>query len=363
MPKFRILHIADPHLCLEPNRKNRISLWLEGKQDTLEGFEYTRYRNARRRKKSDPPSEGGYEFRQRIFSDFYFSSYRPIVAEQLARFVDFNRQKFDAILCAGDLATTGGLDDLNSAYRFISQDPQWGQFLPQRVYEPLSNLGRTLVLMPGNHDRYKDGTGAAGGVTFDLVFRRFWPAQGRKKVHWHILSRTQGRLAIVAADFSLAGNSDVTDKGGSRLFKIWGQGKCHPEILQELELTTAELREKYSEIVVVWAVHFPPMGLRADDNLALRDCEKLIESTRRCEVDLLLSGHLHRKLDNELNRGRHLSAGTCCAADFEAHHWIHLVEIETANGRIQELSRQDYRYSLEEKMFVESGFQNFTLAS
>lgn len=362
MPRFRILHISDPHFCVKPNRKNRIALWQEGKQDTLEGFGYTAFHTIpRRRTSSDAPISEEDTIAQQHFADFFFSSYRPIVAEQVARFAHYNRDKFDGIVCTGDLSTTGLSADLSSALHYFARDPQWGQFLEQQIYDPLNDLGRSLVLMPGNHDRYKDGAGAAGGVTFDLVFDRFWPAPEKQRVTWDVLQRDDGGLAIIAADFALNANSDVTETGPSKQFKIWGQGKCHDAVLAELEGTTVELRQNYPKLAVVWAIHFPPAGVTPDNHLALRECEKLKEAVDRRSIGLLLTGHLHRKLEHELSGCRLLGAGSCCAVDFESYHWIHIVNIETHDGVITGLSRDDYKYSLDEKMFVKDGHQEFAM--
>ena len=189
------------------------------------------------------------------------------------------------------------------------------------------------------------------------------PTGQKLRVSWEVLQQSDDHLGIIAADFSLLTNADVEDSGQRKLNKVLGQGKCHTNVLNELENTTRELRDLYPNLVIVWAVHFPPVGIDPDDDLALRECVMLKNSATKLNVRVLLAGHLHKKLEHELGLGRMLGAGSFCAVDFEGNHWIHLIELDARSGELVGLSREDYKFSINERMFVKDGRQEFFLAS
>jgi predicted phosphodiesterase len=329
MPVFRLLHVSDFHLCPEPNRKNRLELWSEGRRsfDSLTGHE---------------PSLVSYGL----------SSYRPLLAEDVVRLAGDPKSQVDAIICTGDLATSGNLGDLESARNYFKNGISNFTGLAAKVSKGLYEIGKPILIMPGNHDRYKDTLGAAGGKSFDFVFNGLWARRGKDRVDHMLVRKGDSRIIVIAADFCLEKDSHaVRIQRLPKKITRMGQGKCYPHVLQTLRQHTKDMREKYVNAHVIWAVHFPPVGV-ADGKMTLIDGEELVLAARELDVQLAISGHLHKVLHEMLIPGTLLGAGTCCAVNTDEIHRAHILEISLNENTLTGLSRENFSWSLDKKMFV-----------
>jgi len=239
--------------------------------------------------------------RGRDFWDDWLSRRNPLckpaarsLSVAVARTAHQYSERFDAILITGDLATTGVRDDLDTALNFLEAAPIDGRPWMSAEDEPtLRGVGCPILLMPGNHDRYRDGFGSPGGDLFDHVFDRYW--SGGQGVH---VLKFGDLLWIVACDLTLA-----VDEKLSR-FDFPGKGKVYPQRLERLKEETDRLRSGNPSMPVVWAIHFPPRFGRFCGDLSrsaqlelklleLIDEDLLIAAAREAFVSHLLCGHTH----------------------------------------------------------------------
>lgn len=349
MGNFRLLHATDFHICIEPNRKNRISLWREGKQDSLEGFGKTDFRTARLRPGSGIQAANilGGTFPQRFFDDFYFSSYRPEVSEQFARFVHFNKDAIDLIVLSGDLATTGLASDIKSAFDYFVINPNWRFGYSQSHYRPPIDDSIPTVVIPGNHDRYRDSVGRAGGNNFDLKFDGLWPI-GRlksKRVSYNAVGAEE-QIIVIGADFTFKLNSDAIGQRGNRTARILGRGICHDDVLKDLISITTTLKSENPNAAIVWATHFP-VGMVEDDALALVNWEYVRDAAIANGIQVILAGHIHEKKRIDHSGCVVFVSGSCCAVDFIDNHCFSLLEFETEREIIKTVKNRNFRFQLD----------------
>jgi hypothetical protein len=179
----------------------------------------------------------------------------------VARVAYLRGNRLDVILVTGDLATTGDARDLRPAHEFVDAAPVSGRRAPwlTAAGKPtLQAAGAPIVLLPGNHDRYQGLTKNAGGTQFDAFFANYWKTSSRGQLPASPSVQTlvvlQGgtgeKLAIVAADFTLATNADADASRGG-WFAYLGQSKAYQVIVDALKKETADQRNLYSSLAVV----------------------------------------------------------------------------------------------------------------
>jgi 3',5'-cyclic AMP phosphodiesterase CpdA len=238
---------------------------------------------------------------------------------------------FEHLFVTGDLAATGYPNDLERAYRFLTefqaQTPQPWKNTSSKPEEPTIGFLRDRIdAMPGNHDRYLAGSLCSpGGTEFDTIFndtarpRQFWVArQGAQK--WQVLKKPGGRpLALLAADFTLAS----TDLGEIRYGGWFGQGRAYQKIVLDLEKATTDLvsdcqqwgrkvgDRTWEDPAILWVIHFDPTS--TSRTLHLLDAGNLIQAATRLKIPALLGGHTHESLVRPLTLTTNaLVAGTVC---------------------------------------------------
>jgi predicted phosphodiesterase len=335
------LHASDFHFCTEANRKNRFIHWSNPKNETLKNFEKTtiRYLSMSSWKNWFGGIADGRHRAQHLAQDFYFSSFRPQATERFARFIEANESSIDLLVLTGDLATTGQSTDLEEAKRWLTVDSTWLSRLRMDKQMPPVRKGVNTLLMPGNHDRYKDGVGSAGGLLFDQLFRDYWPKlpSMTNRVSWEAIGSGES-LIVVAADFSLRSNHDIGVKEYKRFSRLLGRGYCHQDVLLELVNTTEQLKKKYQSAAIVWALHFP-IGNVDDDALALVDWVAARDAALKLGIRVVLAGHLHQHKNLEHGDVKVLVSGSCCAVDFEDQLSFAFIEINTNGSEISNLKR------------------------
>ena len=231
-----------------------------------------------------------------------------------------NRDAYDAILITGDLAHTGHVDDLNLAHSFVNS-PNVSPDYPWKTTSnkvTLAGLGREIIVLPGNHDRFKqDDMRYPGADEFSKVFHQFWTS-GRKvraRNGYLKIKYTEHGLGVICADFTLNEKEGAQKAGGISKYLLpfnyeyLGQGKVTQEVLDELEEVTGIFRGLYPRVPVIWAIHF---SFDTPQDLCLIYEEMLAEKAALLNIPIILSGHTHNEEDLPIKKGkvRNITAGS-----------------------------------------------------
>src|SRR5258706_4918363 len=269
-------------------------------------------------------------------SIFSPSSHDPDLLDAIVRNLYNRRANLDAILLSGDLATTGLTHDMAAAATHLNSTPT-RDYRNADDLPTFQSLERELILLPGNHDRYRNAAFFPAGREFDERFSRYWhPVHEVQSVTLQI---NQQRLAIVCADFCLHNSYDATD-----FFGMLGQGKAYESTIFDLERETQ--LQHASGAAVIWAVHFPPRFPSIADSLQLLADANLLEAAGRAKVGHILCGHTHQPLiyppDNPAVRI--FCAGTACQYWAPYGNLIHIYDIQAEGTTIIDASRQDLRW-------------------
>jgi hypothetical protein len=254
----------------------------------------------------------------------------------------FNWHKeLDAILISGDMAVTGGDDDLLSAKEKLST------LLNQ------TGFNKPIILLPGNHDRYRTLLGLPGGSNFDQKFSAYWPVGMQGVYSCFLPNKAAPTLAIICADFSLRQVMDSSGLGGH-----WGQGKVDKDRLQGLVDETETIISSNPDCGIIWMVHFAPKyedeHLDFDHRLILLDSDYLIEAAKKVGVKYIFCGHTHQHADYliKVNGGVQIhcaGSSTCLGNDHQAT--IHLRLIEITDVGIESIRSRTYFYNPDLQIF------------
>ena len=222
------------------------------------------------------------------------ASHSTRAAKALSRYLESDvlpKHSPDILLITGDLAATGSVEDLEVAKEYIG--PHRGGAWANRMQEPiLAVSGLSLALIPGNHDRYREGTLKPGSMNFEQVFSSEWKPQsncGRVSTA-EVLKKNGLRVAVIGADFTLRAAADCAEIHG-----YFGKGKVHSDVLSNLVDSTARAKESLHCSAVVWLVHFPPRFLGIDPNLDLDLHDTLIAAAESLGVCAIFCGHTHKQ--------------------------------------------------------------------
>jgi 3',5'-cyclic AMP phosphodiesterase CpdA len=218
------------------------------------------------------------------------ASFAPDLAETAARIIYERQNEYDLIVVTGDLATTGHVEYLKTARLYTSGNAVSG-YLTSSGDSALVTGNKRKVLLPGNHDRFRDLFGSSACPHFDLVFDSEWSPPIAKRV----LEKDGTHLAVIAADFCLHQDADAEPVV---LANRLGRGRVYDDVLGELQKQTQELRSKYKEVAIVWAVHFPPTASCPAVFKLLRS-NLLEDAAKENSIQLFLAGHLHRNWSTE----------------------------------------------------------------
>jgi 3',5'-cyclic AMP phosphodiesterase CpdA len=260
MYTFRLLHVSDLHVGVRPR---------------VVGFPDWR---------SLPQLPGG----QRGY--LAPSSSDPSLVDAAACWLYRDDNGFDAILVTGDLGTTGQPADLALAHDYLFAPAVPGGYWSVTGKPSFQASGAPVYVLPGNHDRFEGWYLGPAGKQFDLAFGKSGWSAGQGAQILAVLGQPgEGeKLAVVAADFTLASYWDATGPWG-----YMGQGMVYPAVLSALAAATRRVKEVYGEVGVVWAVHFPPCFAGIDPDLALLNELALPPAAAALGVEHLFCGHTH----------------------------------------------------------------------
>ena len=327
---WRIAHVSDCHFCATPRRAN---LWK---------FVKRRIREANGEATKLSPDT--------IPTVWLPESHCPEVAEFLARKIFLLRDQIDLLVITGDIATTGLTEDLKIGHAYSTNQPKEAYFDVDGNATVWS--GRfPILLMPGNHDRYKNNDGEPNCRTFDLLFTGHWGPKD-PNIATIILKRPQSvTLAIIAADFTLRTDADASPP---RRWMRYGQGYAYDDVVERLILKTSELRDRFSDIGIIWAIHFPPTKECSGfcGYLELRYHNRVIGAAYKSKISIILAGHIHDRKLIRLGGLDIVCAGSACVFEEKQGNWLHLMEIEIKNGAAQLIQKTDYQWSDADGDFV-----------
>lgn len=184
-------------------------------------------------------------------SDLHFGTENPEVADGLVE--DLERIQPLLLINSGDFTQRARRSQFRAAAEYMKRLPQ-----PQ-------------INVPGNHDI----------PLFDVV-RRFLSPLKRYKAY------------ITNKMFPQFADEDLTVLGINTTRSLtWKSGRISKDQIEEMERILSTLPESNFKIVVTHHPFIPPPGQEdAGVNLVGR-AARALEVFDRCEVDLLLAGHLH----------------------------------------------------------------------
>src|SRR5882724_293620 len=144
METFRLAQVSDLHIATRPYTLSLPDWW--GQRDP------------------------GSHAHRSIFSP---SSHDPDLLDAVIRNLYNRRDNLDAIILSGDLATTGLQPDIHAAAMHIDSQPL-DTYRDARDRPTFQSIGRELILLPGNHDRYRNRAFFPAGREFDVRFQHYW---------------------------------------------------------------------------------------------------------------------------------------------------------------------------------------------
>ena len=342
MGAFRFAHLSDLHIAARPMDPGAIEWWHQ-----------------------DPKSrvllDSGLPGLQQTFNhDVLLRAIEELLPSDKAA----GQSPLDFLLITGDIATTGRACDLYTARYFVNgqNPPGYVTKAPSpeqlKLYfgRRLSEIEVPIVLVPGNHDRYKNERGTPGCDRFENAFRKEWNPSSRLVERVILNTSGDARIGVICADFSLPEETGIRRSFVTR----FGQGIVLDSVLNDLESRTRQLMEK--GIPVIWAIHFSPDS-RYDRNLALLGSAKLVECASRVGVNYVFCGHTHEQTEyayKSYETTRFLCAGTTCGTYYwhldpslqaheateprkDANHF-RVIDMEENGGKIDNIRIQDFVY-------------------
>lgn len=253
------------------------------------------------------------------------------------------KDSLDAIVITGDIATTGLEHDLERARIFIEGPPATdNSYLSEDGIATISGVGvNHIILLPGNHDRYREWRTPFGLVSlgytpgnkkFHDVFQRHW----QDDVKTTLVEKDGLAVVVCAADFSLRSWLDAYWPQPAN----WhAQGRVYresedvlPKLISQTQAATANCLRRDLQVVIIWALHFPPAFPNSKSYMKLLDEEYLVAAAKECGVACILVGHTHRQVAYPLPNSTYvLCAGSASQADVEDGNYCQIISIDSAN--------------------------------
>jgi Icc-related predicted phosphoesterase len=275
------------------------------------------------------------------------TTYHLEIAKKAARFIVLRSGDASLIIASGDLATSGQSEDLGIAHDFFEGPPRSDQmfFVTSKNTATIARANLPVLLIPGNHDRFKDAWGGPGGTKFDQVFQSRWPNHPVARIRRRVLedSSTGSKLGFVGADLCLRTDADARPPFWKNRF---GQGKAHKEVISAMRTETRALRDSYPGAGVAWVIHFPPCATD-DENplLELLDRAAVLDAARDENIGLILAGHIHAPALVQDGNISIFCAGSAAAYLCPHGYWIHKLEIEVTDSIASLTDRANFEWN------------------
>ncbi len=178
---------------------------------------------------------------------------------------DLNREPPDEVIVTGDLTN-------------LSLEPEFA--LARRKLDELSLGSAHVTVVPGNHDVYT--LSALRDQVFAKLFGAYFESDDKHREF--PLSRLRGEVAIIGASTARPSPPPFAD------------GAIGAEQLEKIERLLESAKGKFR----ILALHHPPLDNRHAVLRGLRDRKKLQAVLARVGCELVLHGHEHRDLRQEL---------------------------------------------------------------
>jgi hypothetical protein len=273
MPLFNFLHVSDLHIGAYPGRIGFFDLWQTA------GLKKT--------------ARAAFTLSPDQSKVAKVSSYDAAILDGLAELAWEYRDEIDGVIITGDIATIGRKKDLQAASGFVYDLP--GTLIPHRTVVGRPTLGghSRVLLIPGNHDRFRRPFCYPGGRKFDRFFGHSWPV-GQWAHSFGTFSKGGAEVIFLGADLTLR----LTDFQQLAPPAVWGAGRAYNDVVQDLAALTSAARQYHPKAVVAWLIHFPPYFPNQVSALALIDEDKLDGAAPK-EI-VLLAGHTHLEENYDL---------------------------------------------------------------
>ncbi len=322
--KFNVIHVSDLHCGVESDAANIFS--------AIESWKNSR--------------DAVRELPRSIMRGMFQTTYNLEIAKKAARFIVLQSGNASLIIASGDLATSGRYEDLGVAYNFFEGSPRSNEmfFVTSNATPTIVQATLPVLLIPGNHDRFKDSWGTAGGTTFDEIFRSHWP-NPVSRIRRRVLEdpSSGSKLGFVGADLCLWTNDDARPPSAINRF---GQGKAHKQVVSAMRTETQALRESYPGVGVAWVIHFPPCATDGENPLLeLLDRVAVLDAARDENIRLILAGHIHAPAlvqDGDISV---FCAGSAAAYLCPHGYWIHKLEIEVMDSVASLTDRANFAWN------------------
>lgn len=313
---FNIVQISDLHLSAHKNAQNFFSVVMDKRHfDALKGIVLKNVETTL----------------------FYPTTYNQDILISLTRSLANDVNDVDLILLNGDTSTTGTMEDLNVAFKFLNEQPISANSIYSQDKKPaLKAAGVKYFLIPGNHDTYQHnvfGIPMQGSRKFDKIFNKYWKGGNGVRVDSTVLQKQEVKLALIGVDFSL-------EKKDSTNILNAGNGKVYTPILDNLKKVT--MFHQNQGCVILWAVHYSP--LETDTFLKIINSNDLMALSKEMGVKYILCGHTHKY---KIYRGNTNIIVADSATSFGDKNGFNKLEFTVKNHAVSSCNVKRYLYNSE----------------
>ena len=231
--------------------------------------------------------------------------HRPEIFDAMVE--DFNARDIDHLVATGDITNVA----LESEFSFAREK-----------FDRIELGSKEVTVIPGNHDAYVE----KGREHFEAAFGAYFESDDdwRQQATWPCV-RVRGDVAIIGLSTSLQ----------TPWFTCYGVlGDSQIERLEAI-LSDKRLESKFRLV----AIHHPPAGhWAARSKRGLRDHAEFAAVLSRVGAELVLHGHEHEDISNELPGPdgpigvRCIQSGTYCASSHEHLARYRVYEVERTEG-------------------------------
>ena len=226
--------------------------------------------------------------------------------------VDLNRDPPDEVICTGDLTN-------------LSLEPEFN--LARRAMDEIRLGPKHVTVVPGNHDVYTRSAKQEG--LFGKLFADYFSGDAQGADAFPFV-RTRGEVAIVGVSTARPSLPPFAD------------GSIGKQQLAEVERLLAQTQGKFRIV----ALHHPPLDNRHSFLRGLRDRAALQAVLKRVGCEMVLHGHEHRDLRQQLDGPRGpipiIGVGSVTYRDSRPDRSARYNVYHIENGRLAQLETRVY---------------------